>query len=805
MEYYQKNKHRFKRYPQDLFEKLEFDKVLQLLSEKCQSSLGKEHVERMRVMTDPAKIEQLLTEVNEFKQLIMDEEQSFPLDNYLSLREELGFLEVENTVLNEEQVFRLYKVLEAANTLLRYFQFNADRQEKYPNLFKLLDGVKVSRELLHQIKEVIDKDGKVRSDASKELISIRKSISQRYKELDRQFVQSLREYKNNNWLADSVESIRNGRRVLAVLAEYKRKIRGIIHDESKTGSIAYIEPDVTLQINNDLVGLQLAEKREIYRILQVLTQYIRPYKNDIQEYQTLLGIFDFIHAKAQLAWDMDAHLPHISREKKIELFNARHPLLFLKNKALKKKTVPLSFELSLANRILLVSGPNAGGKSVMLKTVGLLQLMLQSGLLVPLNDHSFMTIFQQIFVDIGDEQSIENDLSTYSSRLRNMHHFIEEANAKTLLLMDEFGSGTDPALGGAIAEAVLEHLNQKFCYGVVTTHYSNLKVYASETTGIFNGCMTFDYKTLSPKYILETGKPGSSFAFELAVKSGMSETIIKKAKSKVDTQYQQFDELLTTLQREKSAAEEKVRQAAKKEEAYKKLLEEYEVKKRDLELKRKKIILETEEKALAELQASNKKFENLVKELKENKGEKQTIQKIKKEIQKDRVRLSNSIEILKDNIYYKDTEKAVAEGDFVRLRTGREVGEVTEFRKNKCIVQFDSLKTLVKTKELVVVEPIKKKQKAGYNFYNSVERKSQFENSIDIRGQRRVEALKAVEDLIDEGLMYNADELKVIHGIGDGILRRSIRDMLRTYKAVKSVRDEDPQYGGAGVSIIELG
>ncbi len=805
MEYYQKDKHQFKRYPQDLFQKLEFDKVLQLLSEKCQSSLGKEHVARMKVLTDVNKIERLLTQVHEFKELIMVEDKGFPLNNYLSLKEELGFLEVENMVLNEAQVFRLYKVLEAANELLRYFRFNQDRQERYPNLFMLLEGVNVSRELIHQIKGVIDKDGRVRSDASKELISIRKSINQRYKELDRQFVQVLREYKNYNWLADSVESIRNGRRVLAVMAEHKRKIRGIIHDESKSGNIAFIEPDVTLQINNDLVGLQLAEKREIYRILQELTRYIRPYRKDIQEYQTVLGIFDFIHAKAQLAWEMDAHRPHISREKKIELFNARHPLLYLINKQQKKKTVPLSFELSLANRILLVSGPNAGGKSVMLKTTGLLQLMLQTGMLVPLNDHSIMTVFQQVFVDIGDEQSIENDLSTYSSRLKNMKHFVEAANSKTLLLMDEFGSGTDPALGGAIAEAVLEHLNQKFCYGIVTTHYSNLKVYASETTGIINGCMTFDYKTLSPKYMLEVGKPGSSFAFELAAKSGMGNALIQKAKEKVDTQYQQFDELLTTLQKEKAAAEDMLRRARQKEKEYQKLLEEYAVKKRELELKRKKIILETEEKALADLQASNKKFENLVKELKENKGEKQTIRKIKQEIQKDKVRLSQSIEILKDNIFYKDSDKQVAEGDFVRLRSGREVGEVMEFRKNKCLVQFDTLKTLVKTKELVVVEPIKKKEQAGVQFYNSIERKSQFENSIDIRGQRRVEALKSVEDLIDQGLMYNVDELKVIHGIGDGVLRRSIREMLRSYKAVKSVRDEDPQYGGAGVSIIELG
>ncbi len=805
MEYYKRNKKRFDRYPKDFFSKLEFDKLLTILSSKCKSPLGQAFVDRIKILTDAASIERLLKQTREMKELIMVEEQPFPIDNYLSLKDELSFLEVKNTVLSEDQVFRIYKVLEAVNALLRYFKDSDTRQERYKELFKLLDGVISGRELIHRIKLVINKEGKIRPDASKELMQIRRQMNQRYKELDRKFVEEVKLYRKNGWLADTTESIRNGRRVLAVSAEYKRKVRGIIHDESNTGQTTFIEPDSTLQISNDLVALQQAEKREIYKILQALTNDIRPHAESLKQYQRLLGLFDFIHAKALLAWDLNAYQPHISTDKTVEIFNARHPLLFLKNKSLKKDTIPLSFSLSLADRILLVSGPNAGGKSVLLKTVGLIQLMLQSGLLVPVNDHSVMTIFHKMYVDIGDEQSIENDLSTYSSRLKNMRHFTENADGKSMILIDEFGSGTDPALGGAIAEAILEHLNKRFCYGVITTHYSNLKVYASKIQGIFNGCMTFDHKTLSPKYKLEVGKPGSSFAFELATNSGLSEQIIQNAKSKVDEDYKEFDELLTNLQKEKAEAEEKMRIATQKEAKLEQLLVEYEKLKAELDKKKKTIILQTEEKALAQLQASNRKFESLVRTWKENKEDKQIIKKIKEEVKQDKIKLSKSIELLKDNIYYKDSEEEVTEGVFVRLRTGREIGEVIELRKNKAVVQFDSLKTVAKTKELVVVEPIVKAEKASYNFYNSLEEKSKFESSIDIRGERRNDALKIVEELIDRALVFNVDELKIIHGIGDGILRRSIRQLLKGYQAVKSVRDEDPQYGGAGVSIIELG
>lgn len=807
MNYYKKNRYKTDLYPKDILQKLEFDKIQELLVKHCLSDLGKSHVHNMKMLVKVDVIESLLLQVKDFKQLELFEEQKFPTDNYIPLHEELKYLAVKNSVLKEEQFTKLLKVLVSISEIVRYFaEEKMERREKYPHLFAMLAELSISKPLLNAIKNILDKNGKVRTDASKELTQIRRAISRCYRDLDRKFNALLAEYKKIGWLTDSEESIRGGRRVFAVKAENKRKIKGIIHDESNTGSISYIEPEATLQLNNEIVELQLAEKREIYRILRDLTNEIRPHVDTIKGYQKIMGLLDFVRAKALLAIDINAAMPQIANDRTVEIFNARHPLLLLKNKALKKKVVPLSFNLSIAERILVVSGPNAGGKSVMLKTAGLIQLMLQMGMLVPCNDNSIMSIFHNIFIDMGDEQSIENDLSTYSSRLKNMRYFTENANGKTLILIDEFGSGTDPALGGPIAEAILEHLTRKFCYGIITTHYSNIKVYASQTAGIANGCMTFDHKNLSPKYKLEIGKPGSSFAFELAEKSGLNEKIINRAKNLVDSDYKEFDELLTTLQREKQDVNNREGKVTKMEAQYKQLIAEYEQKQAALEKNTKKIMLEAKQEAQAELAEANRRFENIVREWNENKGEKKIIKKIKAEIEQDIKEVKQNVEELKDAVYYRPSDKKISVGAYVRLRNGREVGEVMEIRKNNAIVRFDLLKTNVKIKELVVVEKIAPKQTQArvQTRFNDLQARSEFQNNIDIRGMRRQEALKEVENLIDRALMYNVDEVKIIHGIGDGILRRSIRSTLRGYRSVKSINDEDPQYGGAGVSIVAL-
>jgi len=808
MKYFDKEKYKTDLYPKDLFQKLEFDKVQELVANKCLSPMGKEWSAGMSFLADPDEILKLLRQTNDFKQMLIVDQQGFPSENYLDLHEEITLLGIENSVLSEQQFFRIAKVLVTVEEIVRMFtgQQN-ERRQKYPDLYDIVTNLVPGKELSHQIKQVLDDNGKIRSDASKELQQIKRSITACYTDLERKFNSIINEYKKLGWLTDSAESIRNGRRVLSVPSEHKRKVKGIVHDESHTGSTTFIEPEATVYISNEIIELQQAEKREIYRILRNLTQQSRPFLPALKQYRQTLGILDFVRAKALLALDLNASMPRLSTDKSVEIFNARHPLLYLKNKALKKKTVPLSFSLSIAERILVVSGPNAGGKSVLLKTVGLMQLMLQSGMLVPADDHSLFTIFRNLFVDIGDEQSIENDLSTYSSRLRNMRYFTEHTNSKTLLLIDEFGSGTDPALGAAIAEALLEYLNKKFCYGIITTHYSNIKVYATGTPGIFNGCMLFDHATLSPLYKLDVGKPGSSFAFELAVKSGLSDSIIQTAKSKVDIAYKEFDELLSNLQREKQAVNETARILANKEAQLSKLLEDYTQKSQSLEQNRKKIILEAQQKALGFLEEANRKFENMVREWNENKGEKNLIKKIKAEIEDDKTKLTETVEALKDVIYYRKSEKPVEVGAFVRLRGGNEVGKVVELRKKTAIVQYDQIKTHIHIKELDVVEPEEQKPDitpGRINLYNTLQAKSEFKNNIDLRGLRRDEAMRLVEEMLDRAMMFGVGEVKIIHGIGDGILRRAIRDLLKSYRSVKSVLDEEPQYGGAGVSIVEL-
>lgn len=808
MNFYRKDKFKINLYPKDIFEKLEFDRILERVESLCYSPLGKAFVQKIQLSSKIDVLEKSLTQVHEFKQLLMVEENHLPTTNFLDLKDELKYLSVRNAVLSETQIFRIYHVLQTIHTIFLYFgKPGSERRERYPALSDLLELVRLDKKMLNTIKDVMDDEGKIRSDASKELMRIRKAITSQYRDLDRKFNAVLKECKNYGWLADTAESIRNGRRVLAVSAENKRKIKGIILDESGTGSVTYIEPEATLQINNYIFELQQEEKREIYRILKELTEKLRPFVEDFEAYQHLLGLYDFIRAKARLAWDLNAHKPRISVDKTIEIFNARHPLLYLKYKKEKKKVVPLNLNLSIAERILVVSGPNAGGKSVLLKTVGLIQVMLQTGMLVPVDDHSIMSIFNNFFADIGDEQSIENDLSTYSSHLRNMRHFTENANSKTMILMDEFGSGTDPALGGAIAETILEALNKKFCYGIITTHYSNLKVFASKTKGIINGAMTFDYKSLSPKYLLETGKPGSSFAFELAVNSGLSKELIEKAKSKVDEDYKEFDELLTTLQREKQAVLSRESDIAKMEAKFNAKVAKYEAEKATFDKERRTIILEAKQKAKVFLEEGNRKFENMIKEWNENKGDKQIIKKIKGELEKDKRKMGGDVEKLKDKIYFRDIPEEIRVGSHVRLRSGHQhqVGKVVEIRKNRAVVEFGQLKTHAKVKELIAVAAVHKVEKSSVHFTNTLQDKAAFDNNIDVRGMSREDALAEVEHLLDRALMYNVDEVKIIHGVGTGVLRRSIRQVLSKMRAVKSVKDEDPQYGGRGVSIVELG
>ena len=600
--------------PKDLKEKLEFNKVLELLQRECVGELGVEAVNLIEPEIELEKIYRLLKEVDEFK-ATFKEKIYIPVSVYFDILEDAKLLAIDGYVLSEESLQRIAKNLWAYKKINNFFK--GDRIERYPFLFDLVRDIPFEDYLITDIEKVIDEEGKIRPDASPNLLVIRRSINNKNKELEKVFRVVINKYRNQGWLSDNVESFRNGRRVLSVPSENKRKIRGIIHDESTTGKTAYIEPEEVIEINNDIFDLETEERKEIYRILKALSEKLRPFTNIFKIYQQVLVKFDVIQAKARLAKIMDAHLPVLLPKPHFKIIKGRHPLLYVKNKNLDKRTVPFDLEFKNQNRILLLSGPNAGGKSITLKSVGLIQLMLQSGMLVPVDENSEIGLFNKIFTDIGDQQSIEDDLSTYSSRLQNMHSFLQHADEYTLVLIDEFGSGTDPNIGGSIAEAILRELNHKQVLGVITTHYSNLKIFAFKTAGIVNGSMHFDKDTLSPTYELYVGRPGSSYAFEIAQKSGLDAHIIDYAKHKTGKDEKAVDQLLIDLQREKQEYEELLLTLKDKEDKLDKLVKSYEFMFRELEGKRKKLKLEIKEQEWIQKTADNKLLENLIREIKE--------------------------------------------------------------------------------------------------------------------------------------------------------------------------------------------
>ncbi len=793
--------------PNDVYEKLEFDKIKEWLDRQCLGETGRQRIENLVLHTQKFMIDRLLNEAAEFK-TTLEENHHFPLSNYESLDEEIRMLNVAGFVMSEQQLKRL---ADNIRVIYRIFQFfKRDKRESYPSLYDIVRNIQFNEDLLHAIDRVVDEEGKIRSDASPELMRIRKLQIAKRKELDRVFRVVINEYKSKGFLKDSVESFRNGRRVLSAPAEHKRKIRGIIHDESATGKTAFIEPEAVIQINNDIFDLENEEKREIYRILRDLTETIRPYLPLIQEYHSIIARYDVIRAKALLANELDACKPKLKSEPFIGIKDGYHPLLFLKNKKEGKKTIPFTLHLLNQNRILVLSGPNAGGKSIALKSLGLMQLMLQSGLLVPVSPESEMGVFEKLFIDIGDQQSLEDELSTYSSRLRNMKIFLDQCDEKTLILIDEFGSGTDPKIGGSIAEAILKELNRKKIFGLVTTHYSNLKIFAYKNKGIVNGSMTFDMDNLSPTYELAVGKPGSSYAFEIAEKSGLDKKIIHYAKHKTGKNEKAIDELLVDLQREKQELSERLAKMEAQQQSFDKLVKNYERMNNELEYRRRKLKLDIKEQNLQAKAHTNRELEKLVRDIRQE----QNLEKAKallKENKTEREEMSKEIHELQESVYYTQDKKQkndapIEVGEFVKLRTGGgDVAKVESIHKNNAVILVGQLRMTVKVRDLQRADtPITAPRKGKVNT-DTVTTTSNFVNKLDLRGMRRDEAIRTVELFVDEALIANGNELRIIHGKGDGVLRRAVRQKLREYSAVQAVRHEEPKHGGDGVTIVELG
>jgi len=792
--------------PKDVLEKLEFTKVTELLVKECYGDLAKERIRNLTFSTDRQWIERRLTEVSEMKRSI-EESDRLPMGPYEDLEEDLRYLQVEDYVLDIEGIQRIGTILRLANELFGFFQSNS-RETVYPTLFELVQPVEYEPALIAEIDKILDEHGEVRRDASSRLIKIRASIGAKRKELDKQFRFLANEYQKRGWLTDNVESFRNGRRVLSVPAEHKRKIRGIIHDESTTGKTAFIEPESIIDINNDIFDLNTEERKEIYKILKGLCASLRPFIDHIQAYLELLVTFDAILAKARLAVSMRAEMPKVINKPNLSIQMALHPLLYLKNKELGRETVPFDLVLQGKNRVLVLSGPNAGGKSITMKSVGLLQLMLQAGLLVPMDEISEMGIFHKIFADIGDQQSLEDDLSTYSSRLENMRSFLENAGPRTLVVIDEFGSGTDPQIGGAIAEAILYELNEKKIYGVITTHYSNLKIFAFKTQGLVNGSMLFDKEKLAPTFQLRVGRPGSSYAFEIAQKSGLTKQVLHYAKKRTGRNEKAVDELLVDLQQEKLELDDKLARSTDWEKRLETLIKNYEQLHRDLEFKRKRLRLDEKELQLSKAAQENRALNQLIKELRQEKN----IDKAKArlvELKEKQTEANKQVADIRKEIYEEprfapNKGKPIEVGDYVRLRTGGATGLVEAIQKKKATVLMGEMRMTIHLRDLQIVkEPLEIRSKRSVQT-DTVEDASKFENKLDIRGMRMEEALKEVEEFVDKALIANAANLKILHGKGTGALKNLVRKKLKEYKAVQSIAHPEEEFGGDGVTLVEF-
>lgn len=807
-------------FPDNFEVKIGFDRIRQMLLESCVSEMGREHTGRMRFLTHFEAVKERLEQTEEFRQVLMFGK-PFPAQNYFNLVPELKRIQLPGTSLIQESLFDMKSSLQALSDVINYLR-QLD-EEKFPQLRKLVSEVEVERSIIKEIDRLMDDRGQIRDSASEKLAGIRKQLSKLSGEVDRAVRRIMEQARKSGWVnpGDDI-TIRNGRPVIPVPATYKRKIRGFVQDESSSGQTVYVEPAESLEANNEIRELENAEKREINRILIEFTDFLRPFAEDVIGAYHFLGLVDFIRAKAGLAMKLEAGLPILNDYPVVEWWDARHPLLFLAHQKQKKAVVPLEIKLKDEQRILVISGPNAGGKSVCLKTVGLLQYMVQCGLLVPMRETSEVGIFRDIFIDIGDEQSIENDLSTYTSHLRNMKHFALKAGKKSLFLVDELGTGTEPRMGGAISEAVLEHLNKKSCFGVVTTHYTNLKMLADKTPGLVNGAMLFDTRQMQPLFRLQIGNPGSSFAFEMAKKTGFPWYILRNAEKKVGKTEVKFDKQLQQLEVEKKEVTDRQKSLQAMEKRLADLTEKYETLKADLETNKSKIIKEARKEAKQIIDDSNKLIENTIREIKEAQADKEKTKLLREQLKQQKEEAGKAVEQIANEKPTESTSKPKKQkpkadenriliGNRVRIPPQVTVGEVVEISGNDAMVSFGSvimkapLKKLVNVGEEEYHEKMLIRKKSYRHIVNDLNAKmANFKLSLDLRGMRADEAVSEVQRYIDEAMLLSVKEVKILHGKGNGILRDVIRDQLRLIPEVKRFTDEKLEMGGSGITVVSL-
>lgn len=807
-------------YPANFEQKLGFDKIRAMVALHCLTPLSEKMVKNIHFSTDFAEIQKNLTLTWEFRNLIFMES-GFPLYSYFDLSDELTHLKVEGTYIEQENLFELKSALIIAKECLYFLNGHS---EKYPNLHKLVEPVNLDKSLISNIEKIIDDKGEIKDSASEKLTELRKTIIRKKASIISLINQAFRNAKKSGWILKDAEiTIRNGRAVIPILAANKRSIKGYIHDESATGQTVFLEPVEVFEANNDILDLENEERREIIRILKAFSDQIRPEIPALLIVFEFLAVLDFIRAKARVAIEINGVLPKLDIGRLISWQKAVHPLLYLSHKANQKTVIPLDIDLNENHRILIISGPNAGGKSVCLKTVGLLQYMLQCGLLVPLSENSESGIFNKIFLDIGDEQSLENDLSTYSSHLINIKTFIEIADNSSLFLIDEFGAGTEPQFGGAIAEASLEKLNSKNAYGVVTTHYSNLKLLPDSQKGIVNGAMLYDTKKMQPLFQLKIGQPGSSFAFEIAKKIGFDESVLSEAEKKTGTSQLDFEKQLLDLEMErKEVAKLKIQQKVA-DDFLSEMIDKYEKLRNDQESKKHELIFNAKKEAKQILENANKLIENTIREIKENLADKSKTQEIRQNFDNTKNKILSEelspkpIKKIPELIDYKPInaeivvdESQIEIGDSVRIKGAITLAKVIEIRGKSVIIESNSIHLKSDLNNLEKISGVLPSPKKSYQskfktvIQNINDKMAYFRHTMDVRGKRVEEVIPMIQTQIDDAVLLSISEFRILHGTGHGILRQAIREFLSGIPEVKSFNDEHVERGGQGITIVNL-
>ena len=866
-------------YPNNFEQKIGFDEIRSLLRERCLSTLGKEKVDEIAFSTELDVVNEWLAQIREFRRL-QEEADDFPMQYFFDVRESIRRIRLENTHLEENEVWDLRRSLQTIADIVKYLERGAEETASgelrypYPALHRLTEDVTTFPAMIRRIDSILDKFGKIKDSASMTLAGIRNDLSKMEGSISRTLYTILHAAQKDGLVdKDVTPAVRDGRLVIPVSPGVKRKINGIVHDESATGKTVFIEPAEVVEANNKVRELEAAERREVIRILTVFTDEVRPHVSEILNSYDFLAQIDLIHAKTELAKLTKAFEPEVKAEPQLDWIQAIHPLLQLSLEKQGKKVVPLDIRLEGGSkkeegksknlgRLLIISGPNAGGKSVCLKTVGLLQYMLQCGLSIPLGERSTTGMFESIMIDIGDEQSIENDLSTYSSHLLNMKNMMKQANARTILLIDEFGGGTEPTIGGAIAEAVLKQFWKKQTFGVITTHYQNLKHFAEDHEGVVNGAMLYDRNQMQALFQLSIGQPGSSFAIEIARKTGLPEEVINDASEIVGSEYIQSDKYLQDIVRDKRYWEGKRQTIHQHEKSLEHKITRYEDELSEIERQRKEILRKAKEEAEELLRESNKKIENAIREIREAQAEKERtriareelktfseeiadidtrdndeaiarkIRQLQERKERREKRKAEKLAKKENGENTKENTTAVATsklstlysqlkvGDTVRIKGLSSIGKVESIDGKMATVIFGDMRTKMRAERLEHAEEskiqISKQEERNTNIVGAYgnaskdtrnvidNRKLNFKQDIDVRGMRGDEAINAVTYFIDDAILVGVSRVRILHGTGTGILRQLIRQYLATIPNVAHFRDEHVQFGGAGITVVDL-